>query len=49
MKKSIYKIIAKINYLLLPSYSKKNLDLSKATPIQLGIIAWRYLITKNSL
>ncbi|WP_299119051.1 SsrA-binding protein [uncultured Winogradskyella sp.] len=49
MKKSIFKLIAKANKAILPSYSKKQLDLSKATKIQLAIIGWRVYITKNAL
>ncbi|WP_231372697.1 SsrA-binding protein [Aureivirga sp. CE67] len=49
MTKTFFKFIAKANKLLLPSYSKKQLDLSKASKMQLMIIAWRYYITKNSL
>jgi len=49
MKKSFFKIIAKLNKLLLPSFSKKHLDLSKATKLQLAIIGWRYYITINAL
>ena len=47
--KSICKFLAKLNKIILPSYSKKGLNLSKATKIQMLIIAYRYLITKNSL
>lgn len=49
MKKQVYKLLAKINKLLLPSYTKKQLDMGKATKAQLAIIGWRYLITKNAL
>ncbi|WP_426429625.1 SsrA-binding protein [Winogradskyella sp. HB-48] len=49
MKASIFKIIAKINKAILPSYSKRQLDLSKASKIQLAIIGWRTFITKNAL
>lgn len=49
MKTSIFKIIAKINKAILPSYSKRQLDLSKASKIQLAIIGWRTFITKNAL
>ncbi|HPW97685.1 MAG TPA: SsrA-binding protein [Flavobacterium sp.] len=45
----MYKIIAKINKLLLPSFTKRNLDLSKAKKWQLAIIAWRFYITKKAL
>jgi len=49
MKTSIFKIIAKINKAILPSYSKRRLDLSKATKFQLAIIGWRAYVTKNAL
>jgi len=49
MKKQIFKIFAKLNLIFLPSFSKKQLDMSKAKKWQLAIIGWRYFITKNSL
>lgn len=49
MKKYIFKGIAKINKLVLPSYTKKGLDITKATKIQLAIIGWRAYITIKSL
>lgn len=49
MKKSLFKILAKVNRILLPSYSKRHLDLSKASKLQLAIIGWRYFITTNAL
>lgn len=49
MKKSLFKFLAKINKIVLPSYSKKQLDLSKATKLQLAIIGWRVFVTKNAL
>ena len=45
----MYKILAKLNKLMLPSYSKRRLDLSKATKLQKAIIAWRYFITTKAL
>ncbi len=45
----MFKIIAKINKLLLPSLSKKQVDLSKARKWQLALIAWRFYITKKAL
>ena len=45
----IYKILAKINKVTLPSYSKKQLDLSKASKLQLAIIGWRYYVTTRAL
>ena len=49
MKTSIFKAIAKLNKVILPSYSKRQLDLSKATKVQLAIIGWRAYVTKNTL
>lgn len=49
MKKRIFKIFAKMNKAILPSYTKKSLDISKATKLQLAIIGWRAFVTKNSL
>ncbi|KAB7531392.1 SsrA-binding protein [Flagellimonas olearia] len=45
----LFKILAKINKVVLPSYTKKGLDLSKASKLQLAIIGWRYYVTKNAL
>ncbi|EDP94780.1 SsrA-binding protein [Kordia algicida OT-1] len=49
MKKSFFKFLAKLNKVLLPSFSKKQLDLSKATKVQLAIIGWRYYVTTKAL
>ncbi|HUH29108.1 SsrA-binding protein [Gelidibacter sp.] len=49
MKRSFFKFLAKINKTLLPSYSKRQLDLSKASKLQLAIIGWRVFVTKNAL
>jgi len=49
MKKNVFKILAKINKVLLPSFTKKELDISKASKIQLAIIGWRAFVTINSL
>ncbi|APY09113.1 SsrA-binding protein [Winogradskyella sp. J14-2] len=49
MRRNIFKVIAKINKAILPSYSKKQLDLSKASKFQLAIIGWRAYVTKNAL
>ncbi len=49
MKKQVFKTLAKINKLILPSFTKKGLDISKASKLQLAIIGWRAFITKNSL
>ncbi|GAA4884203.1 hypothetical protein GCM10023311_03170 [Flaviramulus aquimarinus] len=49
MKKQVFKFLAKVNKTILPSYSKKQLDLAKATKFQMAIIAWRWFVTKNTL
>lgn len=49
MKKQIFKILAKINKLVLPSFTKKELDISKASKLQLAIIGWRAFVTMHSL
>ncbi|MDP2089176.1 MAG: SsrA-binding protein [Flavobacteriaceae bacterium] len=49
MDKAIFKILAGINKLLLPSFTKRQLDMSKAKKWQLAIIGWRYFVTKKSL
>jgi len=49
MKKQGFKILAKINKLVLPSYSKKRLDLAQASKVQMAIISWRWFVTKNAL
>jgi len=49
MKKSVFKFLAKLNKALLPSFTKKRLDISKASKLQLVIIGWRTYVTLNSL
>ncbi|PYE80948.1 hypothetical protein DFQ11_10328 [Winogradskyella epiphytica] len=49
MKTSLFKFLAKLNKAILPSYSKKQLDLSKATKLQMAIIGWRVYVTKNAI
>jgi len=49
MKKAFFKFLAKVNKVLLPSYSKKQLDLGKASKLQLALIGWRYYVTTRAL
>ncbi|MFK7783189.1 SsrA-binding protein [Psychroserpens sp.] len=49
MKKKVFRTLAKINKAVLPSYTKRKLDLSKASKLQLIIIGWRVYVTKNAL
>ncbi|WP_284652115.1 SsrA-binding protein [Flavobacterium terrisoli] len=45
----MFKLLAKINKLLLPSFTKRGLDLAKAKKWQMAIIAWRYYVTTKAL
>ncbi|MCQ0111173.1 SsrA-binding protein [Zhouia amylolytica] len=49
MKKVFFKALAKLNKVLLPSFTKQRLDVSKAKKWQLAIIGWRAYVTKNAL
>ncbi|QCE42013.1 MULTISPECIES: SsrA-binding protein [Flavobacteriaceae] len=49
MKQSFFKFLAKANKLVLPSYTKQKLDLSKATKLQMAIFGWKLFVTKNAL
>ena len=46
---SMYKVVAKLNKLILPSFTKQQLDLSKAKKWQMAIIAYRYYVTTRAL
>lgn len=45
----MYKILAKINKLILPSFTKQQLDLSKAKKWQMALIGYRYYVTIRAL
>jgi hypothetical protein len=45
----MYKFLAKLNKLILPSFTKQRLDISKAKKWQKAIIAYRYIVTIKSL
>jgi hypothetical protein len=45
----MYKILAKINKLILPSFTKQQLDLSKAKKWQMALIGYRYFVTTRAL
>ena len=49
MKKKGFRFLAKLNKVLLPSYTKKRLDISKASKLQLAIIGWRAFVTLRAL
>lgn len=45
----MYKILAKLNKILLPSFTKQRLDISKAPKWKMAVIGWRYYVTKRAL
>jgi len=45
----MFKILAKLNKLLLPNFTKQGLDIAKAKKWQLALIAWKYYVTKKAL
>jgi hypothetical protein len=47
MEKSLFKILAKINRIILPRYSKH--DITRLSKLQKLIVGYRYWVTKNSL
>ncbi|MFQ3369147.1 MAG: hypothetical protein ACI8PF_000436 [Flavobacteriaceae bacterium] len=47
MELILFKIIAKLNKFLLPSLSKRKLDLSKASKFELVIFGWKLFVTKK--
>ena len=46
-KKKLFKVLAKINKLVLPKYSQR--DLSKLSKIDKALVAYRYWVTTNAL
>ncbi|MBT8239514.1 MAG: SsrA-binding protein [Croceitalea sp.] len=49
MEKTFFKFVAKLNKAILPSFTKKGFDLSKASKWQLMLIGWRYYVTSRAL
>ncbi|MCK0108886.1 SsrA-binding protein [Flavobacteriaceae bacterium S0825] len=49
MNKQLFKILAKVNKVVLPSFTKKQLDIAKASKLQLAIIGWRAYVTLRAL
>jgi hypothetical protein len=45
----MYKVLAQINKLILPSFTKQRLDLAKANKWQMLIIGYRYCVTTRAL
>lgn len=46
---NMFKILAKINKLVLPSLTKQRLDVTKAKKWQKALIAYRYYVTVRAL
>ena len=49
MTRKFFQILAKINKVFLPSFSKQRLSIGEAKKWQLGILAYRYYVTKQAL
>lgn len=49
MKKQFFKTLAKINKAVLPSFTKKGVDLAKASKFQMAIFGYKLWVTKNAL
>jgi len=49
MSQNFYKILAKLNKAILPNYTKRRLDLSKATKVQMAIFGWKVFVIKKAL
>lgn len=49
MKSAFFKLLAKLNKAVLPSFTKQRLDLSKASKLQLAIFGWKLYVTKRAL
>ena len=47
--KNLFKILAKINKLILPSLSKRGVNINKLNKRQKLLLGYRYWVTKNSL
>jgi hypothetical protein len=46
---TFFKVLAKVNKRLLPSLTKKRVDLGKATKLQMALFGWRLYVTKKAL
>ena len=45
----MFKILAQLNKIVLPSFTKQRLDLTRAKKWQMLIISWRYYVTTRAL
>ena len=49
MKKKFFKTLARLNKKVLPSLTKKDVDLAKASKLQLALFGYKLWVTKNAL
>ncbi len=42
-------MLAKLNQALLPSMTKRRLDITRASKLQLALIGWRAWVTKRAI
>ena len=47
LKKSLFKVLAKINKVVVPRYSQR--DITKLSKIDKALVAYRYWVTVNAL
>ncbi|MAP79701.1 MAG: SsrA-binding protein [Aequorivita sp.] len=49
MKKKFFNFLAKFNKKVLPSFTKKGVQLENASKLQMAIFAYKLWVTKNAL
>jgi len=49
MKKKFFKSLARLNKKILPSLTKNEVDLAKASKLQLALFGYKLWVTKNAL
>lgn len=49
MKRNFFRFLAKVNKKILPSFTKEEVDLAKASKLQMAIFAYKLWVTKNAL
>jgi hypothetical protein len=47
MKKSFFQVLAKINKVLMPRFSKR--DITKLSKVEQALVAYRYWVTTNAI
>jgi hypothetical protein len=47
MRRTLFRMLARLNRVVLPSLWQK--DLRRLTPLQKGIVVYRYWVTRNAL